>query len=487
VIQRCFTILLGLIACSVWLLCLLDWRGAMWLPLWLDGGVLGVAAVAAIVWLAIGRKLRTSAAPRFWLRASTAYVTTCSFGVFLAHQLVFDEVRASLARMGMVGAFLIGLAWLIWILERYAAAYDKARRRAMSPEHLLSSSPRTHASVDRPTLNPLDPAAWYYGKESPRLRQSLAAFTFYSCMFLLLCLLATQMQGCYEIYEMPAGGGEQKTVAQVVKIQKIIRKKFIVNPFSAILFDVPPIDEVKLQLEEVTEHAYTKGYGEGKGAGFAGGTARGKVRFIRLEYTGGDWDQDYGIGGDLNMLVRYYDLTSQNVAQKTESRRVAQLKNFPARKSPPFVYMTGQKNISLSNNDVKILSEYLTDKHGMLFIDNGGSRHFHNQAMAMMNRVLPGIRPVPVPLDDRIHRIPHAIPFLPYVAPHGGKEALGWYKDGRWLCYYHPGDIGDAWSDGHAGVSPEIAEACYQLGANVIFYAHTEYAKWLEAQKKNDK
>ena len=106
------------------------------------------------------------------------------------------------------------------------------------------------------------------------------------------------------------------------------------------------------------------------------------------------------------------------------------------------------------------------------------------QFLAAMNRVLPDVRPVAIPLDDVIHRVPFQIPFLPYVAPHGGKEALGWYQDGRWLAYYHPGDIGDAWSDGHAGVDPEVWEACYQLGTNVIFYAHVEYAKWAEAQKQ---
>jgi len=57
------------------------------------------------------------------------------------------------------------------------------------------------------------------------------------------------------------------------------------------------------------------------------------------------------------------------------------------------------------------------------------------------------------------------------VAPHGGKDALGWWFDGRWVCYYHPGDIGDAWCDGHAGIKPEVWECCYQLGTNIIFYA----------------
>ena len=162
---------------------------------------------------------------------------------------------------------------------------------------------------------------------------------------------------------------------------------------------------------------------------------------------------------------------------------MAQLKNFPVGKSPPAVYMTGQKSISLSNTEVKILREYLLDKHGMIFGDNGGSSRFHYAFLSMMNRVLPNVRYVAVPLDDVIHRIPYEIPFLPYVAPHGGKQALGWKVDGRWVCYYHPGDIGDAWTDDHSGVPPEIWEFCYQLGTNVFFYAHAEYGKWLDAQQ----
>jgi hypothetical protein len=127
------------------------------------------------------------------------------------------------------------------------------------------------------------------------------------------------------------------------------------------------------------------------------------------------------------------------------------------------------------------LRDYLIDKHGMLFASSG-SQHFHNQFIAMMQRVLPDIRPVPVPLDDTIHRVPFAVPTLPYVVPHGGKDALGWSMDGRWLVYYHPGDISDAWADGHSGVSPDIYNGCFQLGANVINYGHVEYSKWLQAK-----
>ena len=65
-------------------------------------------------------------------------------------------------------------------------------------------------------------------------------------------MILSQIGGCQRLYEMPAGGGQQKTIAQTVKIQKVIRKKYIVNPYSSIKFNVPPIDEVKLQLQEAT-------------------------------------------------------------------------------------------------------------------------------------------------------------------------------------------------------------------------------------------
>ena len=161
---------------------------------------------------------------------------------------------------------------------------------------------------------------------------------------------------------------------------------------------------------------------------------------------------------------------------------MAQLSAFEGEKAPPFVYLTGQKNIDLSNDEIKVLREYLIDKHGMIFGDNGGSAHFHNQFLSMMRRVLPQVDPVQVPLDDVIHRIPYPIPYLPYVAPHGGTNALGWKVDGRWVCYYHPGDIGDAWTDDHSGVPREIWESCYRLGTNVINYAYVEHSKWRDSR-----
>ena len=405
-----------------------------------------------------------------WILASVAYTVVWLACLIVADALAWYAVGRWLAVYGTAGLYCVGLAWTVWGVERVSQrCRDRRRAVGLAPGRIW---------------NPLDQDAWYYGRTNRKLNQSIAVLLVYTLLFFVLVAVIKQLLFGREIYELPAGGGQAKTLAQTIRVQKVIRMKYVVNPFSAIRFEVPPIEDVPLQLNELTEHAYAVGYGQGSGAGFGAGTSRGKVRFIRLQYSGGDWDQDFGIGADLNMLLEYGIRTGQKVADKTEFRAIAELRNFPPHKSPPVVYLTGEKNIHLSKSEIKSLREYLLKKHGMLFGDNGGSRHFHYQFLAMMAAVLPDVRPVPVPLDDPIHRVPYAIPFLPYVAPHGGKTALGWWVESRWVCYYHPGDIADAWCDGHAGVKPEVWETCYQLGTNILFYAHLEYAKWLEANRK---
>lgn len=452
-----------------------------WIPTWLAMIVAAFSIPIGGIWIrwarqphmpAIALAIVLSVASPLWWR--TAIVTADTFG--------FEGLRTGIATLGAIALFFLGLAWIVWGLEQTSRRFELQRINAAIAQG-VSLAPH-HSSLDVPkhrNWHPGDPHAWYYGRDNRKLKQSTFTLISYAAAFWFMSLLISQMPGCQQIYELPAGGGKQQAVAQRVRIEKVVRKKYVVNPYSSIKFEVPPIDEVRLQLEEVTAHQYTIGYGEGVGAGFAGGTSRGKVRLMRLEYDGGDWDLNFGIGGDANMLLEYGLLTQQKVADKTESLRVTQLANYPKDKSPPIVFLTGQQNLSLSNNDVKVLREYLRDKHGMLFASSG-SGHFHNQFMALMNRVLPEVPPVSIPLDDMIHKVPFSVPSLPYVVPHGGKEAIGWSADGRWLVYYHPGDISDAWSDGHAGVSREIYDACFRLGVNVINYAHIEYSKRLQTK-----
>jgi len=100
----------------------------------------------------------------------------------------------------------------------------------------------------------------------------------FSLVFFRNCAAAVK------IYEMPARGGEAKnSSAQIVKIKKVDSEKVrLLKPAQvAIKLQRARSTKVQLKLEEKRqEHAYTVGYAKGTGAGFAGGTFRGKVRFI---------------------------------------------------------------------------------------------------------------------------------------------------------------------------------------------------------------
>ncbi|MEZ5300085.1 MAG: DUF4159 domain-containing protein [Verrucomicrobiales bacterium] len=448
----------------VWVVLWLDWSGFYLLPPWLSLAGFTAALYPCYYWL---RKAWTGPRLRLNLIGTAAFLPVWQWCVSGSRVMHWHQLASFFAKAGLVAAFAIGLVWAVWYVERES--------RALLMQHAYAGA------IRRRIWNPFDLLACYYRSRSRKLEQSLWTFVLYTLAFVLAMFLLSRMTGCREIYEMPAGGGEPQKLRTVVKIEKIIKKKLVVNPYSAVIFNPPPIDDVKLQLLEVTKHQYKVGYGKDDGAGFAKGTPQGKVRFIRLEYGGGDWDQDMMANSDLNMLLEYGIRTGHRVAEKTETRKIAQLANFPADKSPPFVYMTGQRGIALSDREIEVLREYLTDKHGLLFADNGGSGGWHGQFFDVMRRVLPKVRPVPVPLDHPIHRIPYEIPFLPYVAPHGGKEAYGWVLNGRLAAYYHPGDIGDAWACTRRGQAPDLGERL-QLGTNVIFYAHVEYAKALEAE-----
>jgi hypothetical protein len=76
------------------------------------------------------------------------------------------------------------------------------------------------------------------------------------------------------------------------------------------------------------------------------------------------------------------------------------------------------------------------------------------------------------------------LPQFPIVVAHGGTVPRGWKIDGRWVVYYHPGALSDAWRDDRAGIKDKgIVEMCYQLGINIIDYAYRGKSKWLKSQK----
>jgi len=95
---------------------------------------------------------------------------------------------------------------------------------------------------------------------------------------------------------------------------------------------------------------------------------------------------------------------------------------------------------------------------------------------------VPGGRWVVIPRDDAMYQWPFLLSGSPPLWHHGGNEALGIKHQGRWAVFYHPGDIGDAWKDGHGGTSRESWDAAYCLGANVICYAVEQYQRFISGK-----
>jgi hypothetical protein len=437
---------------------------------------------------------------RFRLTPTRAALPSALFALLWIGHTVIWGGHGIVDVIGWVILFVIGLCWAVFLVEREARRLEARRTHAnlhderddyddlFQPGVIFGGAyPRGPA-----TSNPLDPSAWYYGRRSSRLIQSFVLLVAYSLFFTLIYVLAHLDWGPRrgsEGYDLPAGGGSDTIQASSVKVQKVIKKKYVINPYSSIKFAAPPIDNIDVKLTEETQNRYqvgqgdgATGEGDGDGSGFGSGTGKGKAAFVRLKHGDRGWDRNFGIGGDRNMLAEYHARTKQKVADETEYIDIGQLPRYPAQKAPPLLYISGNQSLPLDASAKKILKQYVTEQHGMILGDNHGGPGFHQSFIANMNEIT-GVQPVAVPRDDRIHQRPYALPMLPVVVAHGGTVPLGWKLDGRWVAYYHPGALSDAWRDDHAGIKKDVYESCYQLGVNVIFYSLSEKNKWLKSQK----
>jgi hypothetical protein len=317
--------------------------------------------------------------------------------------------------------------------------------------------------------------------------RSFRASTYWSAIGHLMVILVIPLllgRGCMEdAYGLPKGSGEQMTVKVEVKRVKKKKEELILNLNSPIVFYRPKLDDSKVleELKDETENVYvasalqTLGKGGGKGGGWPHGMENARVRFIRLEYDGGDWDQQMGKGADHNLLIEFQKATGFKIAESTEHLPIRQLRRFPKHRAPPFVYITGMGGISVSNADIKTLRWYCLEEGGLIFADNGGGS-FNSAFRSLMRRTFPELDWVDIANDDIIYRQPYLFPNgAPPLWHHSGTRALGLKHNGRWIVFYHQGDINDAWQTGHSGVSPHLADQAYKMGINVINYAFNAY------------
>jgi len=326
----------------------------------------------------------------------------------------------------------------------------------------------------------------------PRFRKSLWSSAWTHVFFVLILPWLLSYIGCVDPYRVPKGKGSPAVaVARVQKVEKQKKKKkLIVNPNSAISFNFPDLNDSKVEMivEQVSRVQYDADPsrvmamagkmgvgGEGPG-GWPDGMDDSKVRFIRLEYNGQGWDDgmDAVSRADINFLAKIKNLTGFNCATRGESHPVRLLKKYPKGYAPPFVYMTGHGGISMSDSDMRILREYLHGG-GMLFADCG-SQNWDRAFRSFIARVLPGEPLMTIPDDDILFQLPFSfVNGPPPLWHHGGVNSMGVKHNGRWVVFYHPGDVNDAWKVNRSGMREDLADGAMEIGVNVVYYSFSHY------------
>jgi Domain of unknown function (DUF4159) len=333
----------------------------------------------------------------------------------------------------------------------------------------------------------------------PRHRRSIYASSLTHLVIIILIPYIMSLGGCVEAYRVPKGSGNPVVaMVKMVKPKKKKQKTLSLRPNSAILFDMPDLDHTAVdeQIEKQTQLTYdaatnAKSGKIGKGGGSKGGWPEGmddyKIRLIRLDHGGDGWDDGMNeSAADINFLRYFASATGlSKIAGKGESHSISLLAKYPRDGFPPFVFLTGNGDMGrISSDDIRILREYCIGG-GMLIADAGSAR-FHQSFTRLMNQVFPDKPLLDIADDDMLYQIPFSFPNgAPAFWHHGGRRPLGVKHEGRWIVFYHPGDMNDAWkSQGFTDVTPEMRDAALNLGVNLVYYAFTQWDEQISKKRK---
>ena len=224
---------------------------------------------------------------------------------------------------------------------------------------------------------------------------------------------------------------------------------------------------------------YSSGYGR---RGYGGRYGRG--------FRGGDWATDYP-DSDLNFSFRLHQLTSMEV---NPDGLVLELTD-PKLSDYPFIYIVEPGRLVFSEEEVKILRNYLLNGGFLMVDDFWGEDEWYNLYYEM-KRVFPNLEPVELRLD---HPIFHAVfdlkekPQIPSIdaAIRGRDYGITWEREDAQIPHYkaiyddkgrimviicHNTDLGDGWErEGEdEWYFREFSEKkAYPLGINIVFYAMT--------------
>ncbi|MFP4054848.1 MAG: DUF4159 domain-containing protein [Phycisphaerae bacterium] len=337
-----------------------------------------------------------------------------------------------------------------------------------------------------------------HGRDRGFWRSLVIATLLHLSLIFGAAFLAWLMRGCIEEFRVPYGSGTPAVTEMRFQPKKKKKKKYILNPDSAISFNFPKLDESELQkdVEEESRDTYKAdadavhgrmGAGGGKEGGWPEGMKDGRVRFARMKYDCRGWDDgmDDVTAADINFLDYFRNLPSVNfpVARRGEAYTMRQYMTLPKGFKPPFIYMTGSGSFHLPKADIERMRDYIKEG-GMVFAD-AGSKRWASSFENFARRLFPGQDLLTVADDDPIFSRPFGFPNgAPPLWHHGGFKAKGIRIKGRWVVFYHPGDVNDAWKTGHSGIRRYQAKQAFRLGVNIIWYSFTNYLDLTREHRK---
>ncbi len=197
--------------------------------------------------------------------------------------------------------------------------------------------------------------------------------------------------------------------------------------------------------------------------------SRYDITLARVKYTGGDWYNDPSTLPNLASEINKRTTIKVAPEQATVSLSSIDLFDYP------FIFLTGHKEIKLSQAEIERLREYLV-KGGFLYADDdyGLDKSFRQE----IEKVFPGINFEELPFTHPIYHSFYDFSGLPKIHKHDGKHPQGygiWYQGRLVIFYTYETNISDGWADPWVHKDPqEKREEAFKLGINIIIYALTQ-------------
>jgi len=208
-----------------------------------------------------------------------------------------------------------------------------------------------------------------------------------------------------------------------------------------------------------------------------GRVARGALVFAQLKHEG-DWNPDPAAA---RSILRLY---AQDTGARVNMTRADLDPSDPNLYKYPFLYMTGHKEFTYTEAQIKSLREYF-DRGGFMFADACcGRPEFDKAFRALVKQIFPQKNLELLPLDHRIFHIKYDIntvryrPILMKELPEAERqkprlEAI--VVDGRAVLVYSPFDFGCAFEGFPCATCRGLElESAQPLLSNILLYGMTE-------------